>query len=567
MARRTDVIQRVADRAPAALARPRRQVGAILWAALVLVIGLLTTSAVPGAAQSATSVPQIAETYDVRVVNVEAVVTDRQGNRVMGLGPEDFTLLVDGRETPIDYFSEIRGGRALDSGAPDPGSQPVVGGTPVGTNYLVFIDNYFTIKAERQRVLRSLQDELALLQPEDRMAIVSWDGRGLDMLSSWSGSERALWRALTQAMAAPARGLEREAELRQFELTSFPLRSRFSLTGRRFDVLERAYADRLTHQVERLVDGVAATLRSFADPEGRKVMLLVSGGWPYDPADFAAGNSFDARLEGVYAQGEELYGKVTETANLLGYTLYPIDAPGVDSDFGDASLGARQSERMRSVAFFREWDLETSLRFLAGETGGRALLDGARVRPLEIAHGDTRSYYWLGFDAERQSDGQRRSIELRVDLPKTKVRTRSGYTDLSASEEVAMSVESSLLFGNPPTQQTVELELGPGRQLKWGKVEVPLTVRIPTDQLALLPAGDGEFVSEVELRLAVLDGQGNRSEISSIPVRFEKLGKDPGEVVEYTTRLKMRGKPHDLAVAVYEPASGRIFSALAQVGP
>ena len=36
------------------------------------------------------------EVIDVRVVNVEVVVTDRDGNRVAGLQPGDFRLRVDG---------------------------------------------------------------------------------------------------------------------------------------------------------------------------------------------------------------------------------------------------------------------------------------------------------------------------------------------------------------------------------------------------------------------------------------------------------------------------------------
>ena len=52
------------------------------------------------------------EVLDVRVVNLEVVVTDRQGIPVRGLRPVDFILKVDGDEVPIDYFSEIRGGTA-----------------------------------------------------------------------------------------------------------------------------------------------------------------------------------------------------------------------------------------------------------------------------------------------------------------------------------------------------------------------------------------------------------------------------------------------------------------------
>ena len=54
--------------------------------------------------------PVINETIDVRVVNVETVVTDGDGKLVKGLTAADFRLLVDGKETPIDYFSEISEG-------------------------------------------------------------------------------------------------------------------------------------------------------------------------------------------------------------------------------------------------------------------------------------------------------------------------------------------------------------------------------------------------------------------------------------------------------------------------
>lgn len=41
------------------------------------------------------------DTIDVRVINIETVVTDSSGNRFPGLGPEDFRLLMDGKEVRI----------------------------------------------------------------------------------------------------------------------------------------------------------------------------------------------------------------------------------------------------------------------------------------------------------------------------------------------------------------------------------------------------------------------------------------------------------------------------------
>ena len=66
--------------------------------------------------QPALAVPSdktFADSVDVRVVNVEAVVTDRSGVRIFGLIPEDFKLTVDGKTVPIEFFTEVRGGQAL----------------------------------------------------------------------------------------------------------------------------------------------------------------------------------------------------------------------------------------------------------------------------------------------------------------------------------------------------------------------------------------------------------------------------------------------------------------------
>ncbi|HEY4563998.1 MAG TPA: hypothetical protein VIJ36_13535, partial [Thermoanaerobaculia bacterium] len=77
---------------------------------LVFLLSILSLSAAGVRAQD--TPPPFGESIDVRVVNVEAVVTDHQGKRVNGLKPEDFRLRVDGKEVPVEYFSEVRDGEA-----------------------------------------------------------------------------------------------------------------------------------------------------------------------------------------------------------------------------------------------------------------------------------------------------------------------------------------------------------------------------------------------------------------------------------------------------------------------
>ncbi|MFY9825785.1 MAG: hypothetical protein WAM82_30705, partial [Thermoanaerobaculia bacterium] len=72
----------------------------ITWLATTLVAGLAAVGGPAGAAKPVTppASSSFGESIDVRVVNVEAVVTNRKGGRVPGLTAADFRLLVDGRE-------------------------------------------------------------------------------------------------------------------------------------------------------------------------------------------------------------------------------------------------------------------------------------------------------------------------------------------------------------------------------------------------------------------------------------------------------------------------------------
>src|SRR5262245_27509525 len=106
-------------RRPALLSPPSFRVFALLPA-------LAALFAAPAAfAAKGTEDEPFTETVDVRVINVEAVVEDADGNRVQALGIGDFEILVDGKAQPAEYFSEIRDNVATPAAAeaaPAPGA-------------------------------------------------------------------------------------------------------------------------------------------------------------------------------------------------------------------------------------------------------------------------------------------------------------------------------------------------------------------------------------------------------------------------------------------------------------
>ncbi|HZF09049.1 MAG TPA: VWA domain-containing protein [Thermoanaerobaculia bacterium] len=518
--------------------------------------------------------PTFGERIEVRVVNVEVVVTDKSGTRVPGLGAADFRLKVDGKEVPIEYFSEVRGGDAV---VPGPSEGPIVAGlpslapgSPVGTSYLVLVDDYFSLAQRRDEVLRSLKDDIGRLQPEDRMAIVAYDGRKLDMLASWTGDQAVLGRALGQAMTRPAHGLDRLAELRSFDTARQlqPLRPlqliQRSPLDNRLDVEERSYAERLAAQVQKSVDAAISTLRSFASPPGRKVMLLLDGGWPYSPGSYVANDVNRPVLDRDVPDGEALLRPLADAANLLGYTVYPVDVPGLDGTTVDAAQGGPPPV----VSFpVRQQEISATLDYVAQETGGRPLRAGLRRAALENAAGDTRAYYWLGFSPAHKGDDRRHNVQVEVRRAGLKVRSRSGYVDLSKGGESAMMVESAMLFGSPAGSESLPFELGAAVRSGRREIEVPLKVALPVNAMAVVPI-EGKYRAELELRVAALDENGNRSDIPMQPIKLAfATAPERGKYVPYGLKLKLRRIRQHLVIALFDPIGGKILTAETDVNP
>ncbi len=287
-------------------------IGASLWA-----LG------VPLAAQQDAAPQVFEEIIDVRVVNVEAVVTDPGGQQVRGLTVEDFQLLVDGKEVPIEYFTEIVEGTSATAepagaGAVSPVTvspvtvSPVTVGEEVGRSFLIYIDEPFAVAEVRDAVLEKLERDLSLLEGTDQMALLAFDGSRIEVLSGWTGDRAALAAALAQARRRVAGGNQALAQQRKLQQdVDWVLDNAESFEADQIaaflsDTSGRVGPEART-QLGKTAVAAAGALRGFETPPGRKVLLFVSGAWSMSVAP-------------------QLYRPMVEAANRLGYTIYPVDA-------------------------------------------------------------------------------------------------------------------------------------------------------------------------------------------------------------------------------------------------
>jgi VWFA-related protein len=547
----------------------------------VLLGAALSVGPAPG--QETIDLPDVfSEAIDVRVLDLEVVVHDDRGRRVSGIGPDALRVLVDGEPRPIRFFSEIRDGEALGPGADaDYGPAPGLEAEGLGTSYLVFVDDSFSHARDRDRVLTSLASELSLLGPRDRMAVVAFDGEALAVLRGWTSERSVLQRTLRGARQRPAHGRRRLREMWAVDAA----RHGSWVGGDELPPRELRYAARLARQVQAAVFALTASMRTLSVVPGRKVVLLLAGGWPISPAEYAvhsASGSLREALAAAYRDGipgyDTLLGPAVDTANLLGYTIYPVDVPGRAgrlepgarlSLFDDPALGGLADDASGGDPDFwgREGNRHKLMAVLAAETGGRAWIHDERDRVLQDTFNDTRSYYWLGVPLTGGGDDRRHALSVEVSEPGLTARFRAGFVDVSRRREMSELVESSLLFGSPVSRNPVSLRFGRAEKSGRRDVAIPLRIGVPLAEIVLVPVARG-LATDVELRIGAIDDDGRRVATVSETVRVElSADPQPDEVFWHETEVVLPQRPHRVVVGVFDPLGGRIFSTAAEIFP
>ncbi|MEE2778368.1 MAG: hypothetical protein VYE73_16570 [Acidobacteriota bacterium] len=202
---------------------------------------------------------------------------------------------------------------------------------------------------------------------------------------------------------------------------------------------------------------------------------------------------------------------------------------------------------------------------MADETGGEALINAQRLQALPTVYADTRDYYWLGFSRDREDDDLHHEIEIEVLRRGVEVRSRTGFIDLSAEAEGDQKVEAALLFDSFAGTSPLELSLGVPLQPYKRKLEVPLDVRIPLESVTMVETA-GAFVGELEVRISVMDKEGNQasSEVRALSVEGEGPPAE-GSFYTYSTLLEIRNRDHKVVVGVQDILGGGSLAGTAKL--
>jgi VWFA-related protein len=362
--------------------------------------------------------PPVTFRVEVNYVEVDAVVTDAQGNPVTTLTKDDFEVFEDGRRQEVSTFSLVnipieRAERPLFAEAPieaDVQTNEQV----EGRIYLLVLDDLHTDPTRTPRVKAAARRFIEQNFGTNDLAAVVFTGRSGDG-QDFTNNPRLLITAIEKFGGRKLRS----ATLGRIEAATVNPETGQLQPGEDIEQMDRAFRARsMASSVRKLAEFMAGVRGR------RKAMLLIGEGVDYNI--YEAVGQLGSTASAVTMDTHDAIAAATR-GNVSIYTIDPRGLASAEADLievsgtvGDANAQAIQSELRLS---------QDSLRVLADATGGFAAvnrndLNGAFDRIVT----ENSSYYMLGYYATNERRGGRfRKLEVRVNRPGLRVRSRSGY--------------------------------------------------------------------------------------------------------------------------------------------
>jgi VWFA-related protein len=509
---------------------------------------------------------------DVNLVQVDAVVTDRQGRAVTNLKPEDFEILEDGKPQPITNFSFINLAATNTPASSRPGilTPPEALKSENVNRTVVLVADDLNLSFESTALLRRALKKFVDTQmgPRDLVSIAR-TSTGLGALGDFTNDKRELAAAvdavrwypmgLAGISAVPA------AEPAQPQLPGFNK----SLTGFAPPVAQEEVSQLL--YVRGTMNSLMSIIQNMRGLPGRKAIILFSDGVPIAPH----GDSIDLMLE--------LLHRVADLANRSSVVLNCVDARALQvlgaqaaDNYGQAATGndIAEAQMSRMENFEAQQD---GLIYLAKQTGGRVGINGNDLSwDVSRVLDDLNGYYLIGYKPQGgtfHKEGQRSAfhrIQVRVKQRGLTVRSRTGFygeTDAetmprpqSDGQKLVSALKSPFGMKDIPLRLTLQfLSNGPKQS------RIATMLHIDAHSIAFEKRADGNYHAALELLLTGHDEDGRPVESAdntieiNMPEKQYQVALNSGFVLAKQVPVTRSGAAQ-VRAAVRDVSSGRLGS-------
>jgi VWFA-related protein len=543
---------------------------------------LLALAALPLAAQSqqqpqtpASEVPKLVDTMEVKVINVDVVVTDKKGNTIKGLTKDDFEVLENGVPKAISNFYEVEP-RAVTATATSttPGTTPAAAPAKVEPvpehmkrRIIFFIDNLSLAPFNRNRVFKDMKLFVKnVMRPGDEAMIATFN-RSLKVRVPFTRDTTQLIQTFDVIAGESGLGLNNRSDMRDTQSHIKEARSYDEALA-----AARSYSQSIEHDLRQSVSSIVGLMQTLAGVEGKKVLVLASEGFPIQPgremfeyleelqrdrSGWGQGSTF---IEGMHFDAAELIRSIGKAANANDITMYAIHAGGLaaGSESGSAENAAPTSFAVSQAALSNSTE---SLRMLADMTGGLASVQTNNFANAFVRiQRDLDSYYSLGYRAGTERVDRQRSLQVRVKNRAYTARARQSFVEKSPVAEMSDRVIANLLYRTKQNDMQILMKISTPRATEDRDLyTVPIELQIPMEKLTLIPQGDVAYAGGFTVYVAVANKDGDMSDVQrkshQIHVDAADMKTLGGKHYTYTLDLLMERGLNKVSVGVIDDVS------------
>ncbi|MBV9496433.1 MAG: VWA domain-containing protein [Acidobacteria bacterium] len=503
---------------------------------------LLTNAATQPQPPPPPAVPGLGETIEVSIVNLDVIVTDKQGNRVRGLTKDDFTILEDGKPQTIANFSEYGAESRAGVSTPETADAPALPDPTQKRTIVLFIDSFKLPPFRKDPIFDSLKKTVhGIIRKGDAVSIVRWNGEAITLLEATddlAAVDKTLDELSQASTGVAPDGLTR-MRMELAEIQSFRSRALAAMNARGWGVTGdntgapldvRANAVWAKVELQKKTAVLKSLLLGLSGEQGKKAIFFLShrfsmvaglefmilgGQNPIDPALRA---EFDT---------ERLVLSVADTANAAGVTLYPLYPEGLgQATFSDATTSmtdvVREATPTPDAAFdHRVLNNETPvLGSIARSTGGLSASGKDIVDLLPRAADDFTTYYSMAYRTETRRQDRKHKLAVTTKNPEYRIRTRGDYVEKSDETNVRERIISSLFGVRPESKIAIDAKVGKVTKTGRSRYTIPLRVSLPIEALTTIDQPNGDFAGSFSVYVAWGGILGEISDITQARQQF-----------------------------------------------
>jgi VWFA-related protein len=503
---------------------------------------------------------QVSEVIEVRVIEVEVVVVNAQGQPVRGLTKADFELREGGKQRDITNFYAVDHGQLLRESEPEAGKGTTAPEPPVPappTHFVFFVDNDHLELKQRNRILAALRKFVeANVKPGMDASLVTYNHEAKVRVPFTADPARII--AEIDVMENESARLleqssERRALIRRIDQNSPLVPPPHAEDPDQLWQAVMTFSESQGRSVENSLLAVSDAIKRFRGVPGRKVLVHVSSGLPLQPGlelmDYWR-QTFQAdpgtvNMAGLQVEKSGSFKRMIADANTAGITVDTIDAGGLTGSETSIETEGNTNARL-DFALMRD-NRRGPLQLIAAETGGRSIINENDFdRALLQIGADTTTYYSLGFRGEGKEG--LRNVEVHVKQPGLTVHTAKAHSDRTAEERIRDTVESAFDFPFDANPLGVTLAVGAPHE-DAGAFAVPLTVRVAPSKIVALPEAEGK-IAHIRCYYEVRDSGGGSSALRVVDQNLTIEDVEKPRLLTRVSGMRLRRGKYTLSLAV-----------------